>query len=835
MRLFPALLSVAVTVSPLFAENIVLNPGFETGNAKGNSPAAEWKYWERENGKGKAERVEEANGNHALHITYTGKKDFNVANSHEVDVKPGQVWRVSCRIQCKDPDTESPSVRAGWVQVSGFNGDKVVDWRLASTPAANGEGWRMYETYCEIPDGVNRIRIRINGSEKTDFLIDDVSAEISAWRDMPKGTPVHGWASKRVEEPMGRGLAALETPYGVHVSWRLLASDAPGTAFDVFRGATQLNKEPIRQTTDFLDTNAVDRSAVYRLSRAGESATAPVTPLANPRVAPFLRIPLSDPKATVQKVGICDLNGDGVYDYVAKTPSDNIDPASSYWKKSPDTYRLEAHLGDGTFLWKKDLGWNIERGVWYSPFIVCDLDGDGKAEVIAKVGPEKDCRDKDGRVQRGDEWFAILDGMTGRELARAPWPPRDALENYNLASRNQMAVAYLDGKTPCLLTLRGTYGRMLAHAWTFHNGKLESLWSFDNKGLPKKYQGQGAHSCLCVDVDGDGRDEVLLGSLALDDDGSILWCTGRGHNDSHYFGDIDPARPGMELSYNYETAQPKGGGIQLVNPADGKPIWLLPDPTKHVHSSGMCTDIDPLSPGLEIYGSDSIDHTMTADRWLLSASGRPLLTGTNVNFKFGVPSAYWDADLQRELVRGNMKKYGGTGSFSERIEGNIIVIADVIGDWREEVLTSVPGELRIYSTPLPAFDRRTCLMQDASYRSRNCMNTMGYTQVPILTYVPSALSPNVNLMFTEEGKTKRCRIIVSAPMNEKLEGEMELILPDGVAAEPFEKRVSLAPGECAVREFSLRHTGKAERGDLFRAALHLSGERTLVTAEPWGL
>ena len=49
------------------------------------------------------------------------------------------------------------------------------------------------------------------------------------------------------------------------------------------------------------------------------------------------------------------------------------------------------------------------------------------------------------------------------------------------------------------------------------------------------------------DVDGDGRDEILLGSCMLDDNGTLLWSSGLGHSDKAYLTDIDPRRPGMEV------------------------------------------------------------------------------------------------------------------------------------------------------------------------------------------------------------------------------------------------------------------------------------------------
>ena len=98
------------------------------------------------------------------------------------------------------------------------------------------------------------------------------------------------------------------------------------------------------------------------------------------------------------RVAVGDLNGDGKFDFVLKQPGGRVDPG--VWRKSPETFKVEAYLNDGTFLWRKDLGWNIELGIWYSPMIVYDFDGDGKAEVALKTAPlEPDFRDEDGRVE----------------------------------------------------------------------------------------------------------------------------------------------------------------------------------------------------------------------------------------------------------------------------------------------------------------------------------------------------------------------------------------------------------------------------------------------------
>lgn len=55
---------------------------------------------------------------------------------------------------------------------------------------------------------------------------------------------------------------------------------------------------------------------------------------------------------------------------------------------------------------------------------------------------------------------------------------------------------------------------------------------------------------------------------------------------------------------------------------------------------------------------------------------------------------------------------------------------NILGDWREEVVTFINGELRIYSTTIAASDRRVCLMQDRIYRHDVTTRTMGYAHIP---------------------------------------------------------------------------------------------------------
>ncbi len=550
-----------------------------------------------------------------------------------------------------------------------------------------------------------------------------------------------------LHETIDRGVIARPLGEGnVYIGWRLLDSNPEDVAFEVYRQEeggqpVRLTDQPLRETTDFVDKTAPAGKpcvwSVVPLTAEGKQPAARSAAVdAGTPPQPYLSIKL-DGDHTFQKVGIADLDGDSVYDFVIKQPSANIDPWYKYWKPSPETYKLEAYRSDGTFLWRYDLGWAIERGIWYSPYVVYDLDGDGRAEVAVKTG-EGDPRDEDGYVKTGPEYLAVLDGRSGKPITRVDWPSREPFtemkHGYNYASRNQIGVAYLDGKNPHLIVERGTYNIIVVNAYRLVGGRLEQVWQWDNRELGREYRGQGAHWMHSGDVDADGKQEVVIGSTVIDDDGTALWTTGLGHPDHTYLGDIDPDRPGLEIYFGLETRQKNGNGMCLADAATGKILWGQQGYTRHVHSRGMCSDIDARHPGWECYSADTNEQKKYAWSRLRTCQGE-VISEENLG-GFGSLVVYWDADPQREILMGsrilNYEDLHGS-SLEPRIEGRTVAVVDLLGDWREEIITSLPGEMRVYTTTTPATSRRTCLMQDPIYRLDVVHAAMGYYQVPMLS------------------------------------------------------------------------------------------------------
>lgn len=572
-------------------------------------------------------------------------------------------------------------------------------------------------------------------------------------RNIAPKPKVEGWAQERVKEPLDRGVVAIRTEAGVYVGWRLLETDDPAVAFNVYRttnGRTfrKINSRPVTATTDFLDKKAPAGASyqVRTLSGRQETASSATVPAWEQN---YLSIPFQGNYPS-QKVAVADLDGDGRYDFVIKQPQQRTDPGS--WHRSDDTFKLEAYLADGTFLWRKDLGWNIEQGVWYSPYVVADLDGDGKAEVLVKTAPtDKDYRDEAGRVvgkvpanYNGTpgfspfgicpEYLSVLDGMTGEEIDRVPWIEQgQEFGDYNRNNRHQMAIAYLDGRTPAVIINRGTYRKMVATAYQLVDRKLQLLWVWNGDEENPVIRSQGAHQIVCADVDRDGREEVVLGSVVVDDNGQALWSAGVGHPDKAIVADIDPDNPGLEILFGVEVAHEKRG-VCLVDAATGKELWNLGAPTGHV-GNAMATDLDPSIPGLECFATEDSKGGKTGEtKYILDCKGNRI--GTMADVPGCTDWIWWDADHLREMpVNTGQRGVFGLGKYkgetvADGFEGSILLIGDLLGDWREEIVTVKNGELRVYTTTIPAKDRRVTLVQDPLYRSYIYNRSMGYTQSP---------------------------------------------------------------------------------------------------------
>jgi rhamnogalacturonan endolyase len=597
-------------------------------------------------------------------------------------------------------------------------------------------------------------------------------------------------------EKLDRGVVA--TPAlngGILVSWRLLGDDPEGVAFNLYKGGKRLNAKPLKGATNQVDPKgkAGDLYSVRAVVGGKELAGGkPVAALAQG----YLTIPLQQPPGgttpsgeafiyTANDASVGDLDGDGRYEIVLKwDPTNSKDNAFSGYT---GPVILDAYTLEGKRLWRIDLGRNIRAGAHYTQFLVYDFDGDGRAEVALRTsdgttdGQGKvlgdaaaDWRGKDGevlqtdrtgavvkadgtkvaqlvgRMLKGPEYLTVFDGLTGAALASAPYaPPRNpdtdapsfeqqtALWGDGYANRSDRflgGVAYLDGVSPSIVMARGYYARTTLAAWDWRGGKLTQRWLFDSNKEPEGFGGQGNHQLSVADVDGDGRDEILYGSMAVDDTGKGLWTAKLYHGDAMHVSDLDPTRPGLEKFGVHESPSKNGGvGAAMLDARTGEVLWTTP--TDKDTGRGLAADIDPRHPGDEAWGTNS-DNLYTAKGKAIEGVRHPRQT----NF-----AVWWDGDTLRELLdRNQISKWDWTAGEAKPLlvaegmtsnngtKSTPALSADILGDWREEVLWRAEDNqsLRLYVTPYPTDTCITTLMHDPEYRLSVAWQNVAYNQPP---------------------------------------------------------------------------------------------------------
>lgn len=580
----------------------------------------------------------------------------------------------------------------------------------------------------------------------------------------------------RQMEKLNRSLVAVDTENGIYVGWKMLGTDPESVTFDLYRNGEKVNQEPIADSTNYLDEEGTidSKYQVRIINGSGNPLTAEVDVWSEQH----LSIPLDKPEGGVTPDGVeytysandasvGDVTGDGNYEVILKwDPSNSKD--NSHTGYTGNVY-IDAYTLEGERLWRIDLGRNIRAGAHYTQFLVYDFDGNGKSEVVMKTADGTidgtgnvigdsgaDYRNDSGYILEGPEFLTVFNGETGEAMETVDYnPPRGNVNDWgdgygNRVDRFLAGVAYLDGERPSFIMARGYYTRTVLVAYNWRDGKITEEWVFDSDEPGNEaYAGQGNHSLAVADVDGDGKDEIIYGAMVIDNDGTGLHSTGWGHGDANHVSNLNPNRPGMEIFEAYEdTKSPVGYAIRDAE--TGELLWGLHTGTDV--GRAMAADIDPRYDGAELWAADEWNGS-DGGSGLYSVEGELITGKTPKSINHAI---WWDGDLLRELLDhdfdpdndehgvGKIDKWNWETEELETIfspegtrtsnwtKGNPSLQADILGDWREEVIwpSEDSTELRIYTTTDITEHRIYTLMHDPTYRLGVAWQNVAYNQPP---------------------------------------------------------------------------------------------------------
>ena len=316
----------------------------------------------------------------------------------------------------------------------------------------------------------------------------------------------------------------------------------------------------------------------------------------------------------------------------------------------------------------------------------------------------------------------------------------------NRSERYLACVAYLDGVTPCAVLCRGYYsGASLgAYTWDGTNLSLYKLHRSSTSG--QGLWGEGAHFCIAGDADNDGFDEIVYGAATLDHDFQrTLSRSGFGHGDALHMGDFDWDNPGQEIFMPHEGSP---YGYSLRDAAKGK--ILLHVTAEGDTGRGLAANFSSAHDGAELMASCTgalmdCKGTVIANSWAIGSSG------ASINNRI-----YWNGDPYDEFfdksVLGHWNARGNSfdriqvngsnytpGSLCNYTKYNPCVLGDMLGDWREEIVTynSANNTLIITTTSYESNYRIPHLMDNRQYAELIANQNVAYNQPPHLSYDPA--------------------------------------------------------------------------------------------------
>lgn len=589
--------------------------------------------------------------------------------------------------------------------------------------------------------------------------------------------------AQRPTDRLGRGLVAVPSATGgIFCSWRIPAVEYYGTRYNVYRDGVRLNAEPL-SVSCYADPTGTAQSRYQVAAVGADGRELAPSEAVTPWEHDYLDVPLQPVLSKTGRditadyrandVSLADLDGDGNVDFILKRIN-QADADGLYAESATEFTRFEIYTQQGNRLWWIDTGPNmVSGGQVETNAVAYDWDGDGRAEVVMRCADGTVVHTASGEAitigsaavntrgtvshtgnmtytNTGAEYLIYLDGATGQPYAIGPaahplyidYPlPRGAASDWGDAyghrsSKYFFGAPFLDGRHASLFLARGIYTKhnMVAFDIDPATHRLTERWRWTSDGLPGEWWGQGYHNYGIADVDWDGRDEIVYGSMVIDDNGRGLSTTGLGHGDAQHCSDFDPFRHGQEIfacnetrpNNNYRDATTSeilyrsAGGND-----DGRAIM------------GNFTDAVIGAQGVSAHDAASLIGA-TAHRHIDGASS----VGVDLNYRI-----YWDGDLLEETLNGDATEGNcvihkqGSWTPVYTAQGTALcnwtkntpsAQGDILGDWREEIVLRSQDNrhLRVYTTTVPTPWRICSLWDDMQYRQAMVWQMCGYNQPP---------------------------------------------------------------------------------------------------------
>jgi len=630
--------------------------------------------------------------------------------------------------------------------------------------------------------------------------------------------------AQRVTDNLSRGIVAIPqgdktgqderygmSGSGIFVSWRILPTEYYDTKYNLYRGSEKIASDLTVSNYQDDKGKKSDTYKVVPVIKGTERNDLAAT--CTPWEHQYWEIPV---KAVVNRNGqtlsgytlndcaVADVDGDKQMEFVVKRRNDSGNIRTS--GNTTDFNLHECYKMDGTRLWWIDMGPNLMAGPDEQfDLILYDWDQDGKAEALMRgadnmiihtatgktinIGNMNYYAPRDEYTKEGAEYLLYINGETGEPYGwdgSENWTPMvyplprfetgetnyatvwGANDTGHRATKHYFGAPYLDGRNASIFLGRGCYTRHKFCALDVNKDthELTQRWRWNCYDGSSPWFGNGFHNFAIADVDCDGRDEIVFGSMIIDDTGYGLSTTGFGHGDAQHCGDLDPYRWGLEQFVCLEGATVPGVAYTDATTSTLRYTTGTGGDNGRCMAGNFYNDI----PGA--IGISGTGISLVADK----ASNHSGFSDDHVNMR-----VYWDGDLLDEFMDSpgtekspcvykapgqnevgtnrsyaNSRCWMGQGNLNNSSKNNPCFLGDIIGDWREEIVTRTSDKLIIQTTSYPSPHGITTLWADHEYRNAMTWQSVGYNQPPHTSFFLGELEGITNCppALTLEGRTE---------------------------------------------------------------------------------